>query len=1137
MYATSEEYFRDCNLMDIRLQSSIGFTQEDISAISAVQGVDYVMGQKFVDALVLVNGEIEADIDGTQISTRAYGFDPEILSASLNGANDGNYINRFQLLKGRYPTSANECLVDDSKLSTPDSYEIGNTIKLTDEQSDSVSGLGITEFTIVGIIRTPYYISYERGNTTIGSGKIGTYIYIPNDAFSADYYSEIYATVDGASQLDPYSEEYEDSINTVIENIRQISAERITSRITVLKPQLESTIIDAQTKIDTSTSEVKDALIEIDDTIEQLENLTTNGETLIAQAEADFNTKFANATSEYNSNYDEYNAAIKEYSEKRLEYEQKNDEYLEKSAALTSAQKAYDSVYSEWQNANNQIASAEQTITTTQSLISAGETILQQLQDSQTSSASDEQLQSIITMMQTTYPDLYNSVKALTTAGLATEIAAGLEPYIDDQKTILATQQALLEEKKAQLATLETQLTSYKASLEAAASELTAAKSELNKAETDLNEFYTQLVNGGYQLETGELELQIAKMTAESELNTLKESVASAPSNLAIAKEKREEIIATLDSELLKAENDLQEAKKLYSKLSSVSWNFYTRDDSPGYKSFGQSVENISVLSNIFPVFFFALASLVCLITMKRFIEEDRTLVGTYKALGYSSTAIILKYVIYAFSACIFGTLLGILSGIFIFPYAIDSAYSIIYTLPSLKYSVPVKTCLLGFVISLLCTGISTAIALMKELSLDPSKLMRPKAPKNGKRVLFEKAQFIWGKMNFSAKVTARNLARNKTRSVMTVLGVAGCTAMLLASLGMYDSIKAITEKQFNEDPISKYDFQVLFSEAQSTESYEYNKISSDARVEDTLLVSIKSMSGLSVNSDNTLDVYLFVPESNENLNNFIDLRTHSDGEQISLINNGVVITEKLADSLDIKIGDQITLKDSENKKYSFTVSAIAENYVFNYVYCPSLLYEQVAGVSPSFTYAIAKVGAAYKNSNGTVQSTAKSLMITDFTKTSGITGLSFTEETTDSISKVADTLSIVILIFFFTSLILAFVVLYNISNISIIERNRELATLKVLGFIDNEIRSYVYRETVINSVVGIILGLLMGIGLHKLLITFTAIDTVMYGTEIEPTSFLMSTAISVLIIAFVSIVLNKKIMRIDMVSSLKSVE
>lgn len=1137
MYATSEEYFKDCNLMDIRLQSSIGFTDDDIKAIAAVDGIDYVMGQKFADALILVNGEIEADIDGTQISTRAYGFNPVILSAALKGANDGNYINRFQLLKGRFPTAANECLVDESQLSTPESFTIGNTITLTGERSSAVSGLGITEFIIVGIIRTPYYISYERGNTNIGSGKIGTFIYVPDDAFSSDYYSEIYATVAGASQIDSFTYEYKNLVSPVVENIKRISDARISTRLSTLKPELEKKIVDAQAQIDNSSDEAKNALVEIDSKIEQLQNLVTNGQTLIAQAQAEFDTKFANATTEYNNNYDSYNAAIKEYSLKRIEYEAKNDEYLQKSSELTAAQKAYDTVYSEWQNATAQIASAKQTITTTQSLISAGETVLQQLQDTQTSSASNEQLQSIITMMQTTYPDLYNSVKALTTAGLATEIASGLAPYIDDQKTILAKQQALLEEKNAQLASLETALTEYNTALEKAASELTAAKSQLGKAETDLNEFYTQLVNGGYQLQTGELELQIAKMSAESELNALKENVTSAPTNLAIAKEKREEIVSTLDGELFAAENDLQDAKNLYAKLSSVKWNFYTRDDSPGYKSFGQSVENISVLSDIFPVFFFLLASLVCLITMTRFIEEDRTLVGTYKALGYSSLSIILKYVIYALSACVFGSAVGIASGIYIFPYAIDSAYSIIYTLPALKYSVPVDTCILGFAFSLICTCAATAFALMKELTLNPSKLMRPKTPKAGKRVALEKISSLWNRMNFSAKVTTRNLARNKGRSVMTILGVAGCTAMLLASLGMYDSIQAITENQYKNDPISKYDFQVLFSEEQSASSFEFNKVSSDARVEDAMLFSMKSVTGLSNNSANSIDVYLFIPHSNESLNNFVDLRSRTENSKYHLINNGVIITEKLAETLKLNIGDQIILNDSENRQYSFTVTAISENYVFNYVYCPALLYKQVTGSEPSFTYAIGKVGVTYKTSNGTVQSTTKSLMTTDFTRTSGITGISFTEETTDSISKVAETLSFVILIFFIASLILAFVVLYNISNISIIERNRELATLKVLGFVDNEVRSYIYRETVINSVVGIILGIGMGIGLHKLLIRYTAIDTVMYGMKIEPVSYAMSVAIAILIIVFVSIVLNRKVLKIDMVSSLKSVE
>jgi len=1137
MFSAADKYFTDCNLMDIRLQSSIGFTDKDVSVIRQVEGIEHVMGQKFVDALVLVNGEIESDIDGTQISARAYGFDPQNISAQLKGENDGNYINRIQLLEGRYPTSANECLVDNSKLSTPSSYKIGNTITLTSESGNAPKGLGITEFTIVGIIRTPYYLSYERGNTTIGSGKIGTFIYVPDDAISADYYSEIYATVAGADLLDPYSDEYSELVDSVLDNIRDISTSQIKTRVTELKPRLETEIRDAQLKIDNSSDAAKTALVEIDEKIETLENLVLNGETIVAEAQDRFDEQFASASADYSSNTAEYNAAIKEYSIKRLEYEAKNEEFLQKSADLTSAQKAYDTLYSQWQTSSAQLENAKQTVTNVQSMITAGEAVLEQLQDAQTGAYSNEQIQAVIGMMQTTYPDLYNSVKALTSAGLAGEIATSLKPYIDQQKTTLAQQQTIINEKQTQLDNLSVALDEYSTKLDEAASELTKAKSELNKAETDLNEYYTQLVNGGYQLQTGELELQIARMTAESELNTLKENVASANTNLAVAKSKREEIISKLDSGLLEAENSLQEAKELYAKLDSTKWTFNSRQDTPGFSGFGDSVSNIDVLANIFPIFFFVISSLVCLITMTRLIEEDRTLVGTYKALGYSSVSIILKYVIYALTACIFGSALGIASGIYIFPYAIDSAYSIIYTLPSISYDVPVRTCIIGFGISLACTCIATAFALVKELTLNPSKLMRPKAPKSGKRVLLEKIDMLWNRMNFSAKVTARNLARNKSRAIMTILGVAGCTSMLLASLGMYDSIQAITKKQYTDNPVSLYDYQVLFSSAQTEKSYEYGRIEADTRTDASILLSMKSLTGSSDNSDTKMDVYLLVPYSAEELNTFIDLRDRTTGEKYTLGYNGVIITEKLADSLRVKTGDTIKVEDSEGNEHSFTIAAVAENYVFSYIYCSPVMYESVYQEKPQFTYAMGKVIEAYKNESGTVQSTTKSLLTSDFTRISGISGISFTEETTESISQVANALSIVILIFFASSLILAFVVLYNLSNINIIERNRELATLKVLGFVDGEVRSYIYRETVINSLVGIALGIVMGIFLHKALITFTAIDTVMYGQTISWTSYLMAIAISILIIVFVSIVLNRKVLRINMVTSLKSVE
>ena len=1139
MFTTAEKYFIENNLMDIRVQSTAGLTDADVEAIRQIAGVQYVAGQRFTDALVTVNGEIEVDIDGTQISTRAYSISPEKISNYLSGLNDGSYINRPELLKGRYPTSVNECLVDDSELSTPDSFKLGNTISLSGDGNAELTSLNTRDFTIVGVVRSPYYLSFERGNTTIGSGKVGTFIYIPEEAFTTDYYTEIYVTVQGASSLDPYSDEYFAYVQPVADAIGAIAEGQSRLRAQTLKPQLEQTIAEAEEKIESSSSTVSESLKELDETIATLEKLVNDGPGTLAKAQQEFNEKYASAESTLQSGSAEYSAALQTYAQKQQLIIQYQQLYNQKNSELALQKSQYDTVAAQCQTAQNSLDSAKSALSTTQSLIAAGEAVMVQMQDAQQNAYNNEQIQSIIAMMQVTYPDLYNSVRALTATGLAGEVATSLSPYLEQQKATLAQQERTINERQAQLDQLTAALETRKTDLTNATLALAQAKSELDAAESELASVSAELSAAGFDIQSGTLQLQISKMEAENKLNELKSQIATAPENLAKAKAKRAEALESLDSGLLAAEEQLSEARALYSKLDSVTWSVYDRNDTPGYASYGQSVDNIKILSNIFPIFFFLISSMICLTTMTRMVEEDRVLLGTYKALGYTAFSVTMKYVIYSLSACLIGTLIGVALSISVFPYAINSAYSIMYSLPDMTYLFPWQYAACSLLISLSCTTLVTMATIQRELRLRPAVLMRPKAPKVGKRILLEHIAFIWNKLNFSRKVTMRNLFRNKQRFFMTLLGIAGCTALLLASLGMYNSISAIIAKQYRENPISKYDFEVVFNTNQSAESpsYEFTQTKNDARVESALLISMKSMTGSSERSDKTLETYVLVPAVPAELNEYVDLRGRSNGRQFVLDDSGAIITEKLADDTKTDVGEAITFTDGEGHAYSVVVSAIVENYTFHYIYLTPALYEQTTGAPPVYSYAMGKISPSIKTAGDEIVSNAKGLLATDLMKIDGVTAVAYTTDTTNTISQITDALSLVILIFFISALVLAFIVLYNLSNINIIERTRELATLKVLGFVDREISRYIYRENVIISLFGIAAGLALGVGLHSLLIRFTAIDTVMYGQAIEWYSYLIALGITVMIIVSVNLVLHQKLKKVDMVLSLKSVE
>lgn len=1139
MFGTAQKYFTEYNLMDIRIQSAAGLTEADITAIKKLDGVQYAVGQKFTDALVRVNGEIEADIDGTQISTRVYAISPEHISDFLNGVNDGSFINRPQLIEGRYPASVNECLVDASTLSTPESYRIGSTITLETENGTTPSDLSVTSFEIVGIIRSPYYLSFERGNTNIGSGKVGTYIIIPEEAFVSDYYSEIYVNVQGADYFDSYSDEYFEYISPVLENIKAVSKNQVKVRVADLRPQLQNEIAEGEIKIANSSTEVSEQLEELDNTIIQLEELVANGQQMVSDAQKEFDEKFAAAEGTLSNNTAEYYAALQQYSQKEQLYQQNVDLYNAQQLKHTQAKELYDSSYTQYLNGKTAIDSAKQTIATTNSLISAAESTILKIGDLQSGAYSQEQIQSIINMMQITYPELYNAVKALTTQGLATEIAANLQPYLDEQKANLARQEKDLAEKETAIAELGTFLANKEKELTEATLALATAKSQLDAASKELQSASAQLTAYGYNISSGNLQLQIEKIQAEAKLNELKNQVNAAPQNLAIAKEKRAEAEKQLDSGLLAAKKQVADAKNLLEKLDTLTWGVYDRNETPGYASYGQSVKNIEILSNIFPIFFFLISSMICLTTLTRLIEEDRVLIGTYKALGYTKLAIVAKYVAYSLSACIAGTLIGVGLAVYLFPYAINSAYSVMYSLPELVYKYPFGYTVLSLVISLGCTAVVTAIALYRELQTNPAVLMRPKAPTAGKRIFLEKLTFMWSKLSFTAKVTARNLFRNKQRFTMTLFGIAGCTALLIASLGMYNSISAILTKQYGDNAVSKYDFQIVFTEAQSTtsHSYEYNKASSDSRIGSLMLTSMKAMTASSERSDKELDVYTLVPADAAQLNQYITLKNRTSGEIYTLDDTGAVITEKLAKDTKTDIGDTISFTDGDGRTYSVTVSAIVENYTFHYIFMTAKTYKAATGKAPEYFYAVGELSSAFDNIDEETLSNTKGLISTDIMKTEGITAIAFTSDTTESISQITDALSVVIIVFFISALILAFIVLYNLSNINIIERTREIATLKVLGFYDNEVSSYIYRENIFVSVFGMALGIVLGKLLHILLISFTAIDTVMYGQSIAWYSYIAALLITTLIILSVNLLLHKKLKKIDMVLSLKSVE
>ena len=1141
MRATAQKYYSDNNLFDLRIISTLGLTNSDVMSVAEVEGVEYIMPAKFIDALVWVNGEIESDIDGSQISTRAYSIDLEYLSDYKNGVTDGSFINKPTLIDGTYPTKANECLVDASALSTPESFTIGSTIRLEGDGDSIFATLNTNEFKIVGIIRDPYYVSFERGNSLVGSGKIGTYIYIPSEAFDTDYYSELYVKVEDADQYDAYEDEYFEYVSTVADKIEAISADRLSVRATQLNLTLPSEISTGKTELKTMQSEVETKFSDAQTKVDQLKLLATNGDQILAQAQAEYDEQFTDAQ--------------QQLLEGQADYTSKLQSWSETSALVTEANSAWQTAYDQYNaqlteynsylelrnTASAQLSSAQAQVNTLTTVISSVRSVLTSLSALQSQAVSQEQLQGILSILQTAYPELYQSAMTLTAQGTATSAINLIEPILTQKEAELAEAQAELDSKTQVFNAYDTALTEAATLLKQYESQLATYKTYLENANTQLDTAKAELDAYADKLSDGQNTVTLAQIQAQQELYQLETEVANASANLAAAEKELNEAKAEANAEILKAETKIEKAENLLSGISEAKWLIYDRNDTPGYTSLGDTLDSVEILANLFPVFFIIVAAVVCLTTMTRMIADDRTQIGTLKALGYSDLAITLKYAIYALFAAVLGSTIGITLGMLFFPLAIYKAYSIMYDLPALIITFPVGIIIISLIIAAIATVFAAVWACLRELRGEPSHLMRPKPPKSGKHVLLEKIPWFWKNLSFQSKITVRNTFRNMQRCLMTVFGVAGCTGLVLCGFGLYDSVSDIMTRQFEENPISEYDFQIVFSEEQDPSvSTALATISSDSRVDSAMLVSMQSMTGSSERVEKDYDVYVFVPQAADRLGNYINLIDPDTGLELSLDDRGAIITEKFAKDTKTDVGDTITVTDADGNDYEIRVAGIVENYTFHYIYLSRTAYGAIFGKDASFTYAMGTLTNKVKTEAANAVSgsvTDKTLLATDLMKNDFINAVSYKTDTMDSFTEIIDALSFIIIVFIAAAAVLAFVVLYNLSNMNIQERKREIATLKVLGFYDNEVSSYIFKENIILTAIGLVVGLGVGIVLHILIVENIEIDTVMFGRDIKFISFVYAAAATIAFSLIVNLVMGRKLKNTMPAESLKSIE
>ncbi|MEG2499761.1 MAG: FtsX-like permease family protein [Oscillospiraceae bacterium] len=1045
MRYSGDKYFDETNLADLRVISTLGLTDADAKAIGETEGIDEVMPSYTADLLMHTSG-------GENVVARVHSMP----FSEIAKENPKNYLNRFVLAEGRMPQNKTECVVERSPINGI-AINLGDTLTATAENKDLDKTLSQTKFTVVGVVESSYYFSFERETAHVGNGQINVVAYFANDSFAMEQYSEIYATIKDAKALNSLSSKYTQVKDSLVASLEDIAPERNEIRLEEVKIKANETLADARNEYN---EEKADAEKKLADAAKEIQD----GEEEIADAK----TELADAA--------------KKIQDGEAELLKQRKDFV---WTIEQSQNEIDSGTQKLKDAKAQVEDNEKLYAQTAAQLAQSEAQLAQLTAAR------------------------QAADALYAQNPTPENAAAAQ-YLKQQE----------EDALAQLAGGKAQLSAFRAQLDGAKAEIDANISNLDNAQVQLS---NGLAAGNYALDDAEQKL----VDGRRELAKGKKELADAEIEIADGKKEYTDKKAEADEKLADADKKIKDAQKDIDALELPEWYVLGRESITSFSSFDSNISKVEAIARVFPIFFFLVAALVALTTMTRMVEEERLQIGTLKALGYSKGTIAFKYSLYAFLASAFGSLAGLLIGFNLFPRVIWNAYSMMYNLPPLTCQFNVKYAVLASCIAIACTMLATANACWSSLHETPARLMLPRTPKAGKRILLEHIPFIWKRMKFTHKVTARNLFLYKKRFFMTVIGIAGCTALLVTGFGLRDSISDIIGKQFSE--IFKYNLVISAKDEAAVNSPELQKIlTNQNEIASSLAVhqekSTNNYGGVSTS------VYIVVPEDLNRLDGFVSLHERRGNKQpVPLGEKGVVLSEKLAARADVEVGDEITVANNDKENAQFTVTGIAENYVENYVYMSAMEYERGYGAKPDFTLLYANTAQSGAEEQSVL---AEQLLLCE-----DINNISFVSDLRRSFDDMLKNITYVVYVLIASAAVLAFVVLYNLTNININERQKEIATIKVLGFFDREVSAYVYRESVMLSIIGTALGLVLGVFLHMFVIRTAEVDVVMFGREIKVISFVISAALTLLFSAIVNLVMNKKLRNISMVESMKAPE
>ena len=1113
MRLAGDEYYDGTSLADVRVVSTIGFDEAQIDALRDVEGVSAVMPAREADAISELDGVQytlcfqSLDVDAAQASTCDDGFTVQ--------SSDGSYLNRPVLKSGTWPTKSDECLLSSDTVWQTDVH-IGDKVRLIEGTQDLDDSFAEREFTVVGFVNSSYYTcSTNVGSTSLGSGRLTSFVFVPDSAFADDYpITEAFIAVDGARDLPWASDAYQAKVDEVANRIDAIADDLKASRIEGLQADAQATLDEKRAEYEQKKA---DALAQFDDGQATLDDSKAQLDSAAAELESAKAT-IAQSESQLASGRAQYESGVAELADQRSQAQ----------AALAQAQASIDEGWAKYH-------AAMQTREMLNNKLSEAQKGLDQVNDGLA------QVAARIEQAQRAIDELQAQIDALNPADPTHEETkakkAALEQQLAQAKAALSQlqqQQVQLKSQKTEIeagiAQIDTETAGVPEQLAAGEQELAAQKAAANQGfasgQASLDAAAAQLAQGQAQLDEGLAQLKSGQAEYADGLSQWENGAAELADKRAQA-----------EAEFADAEAQLADAQAEVDDIATMDADVYALDlkKNIGAESFRSDAGRIDQIAQVFPLLFFLVAALVSLTTMTRMVDEERVLIGTFKALGYSNGRIASKYLVYAMVASGVGSIVGIVLLSQFLPWFIMNAYAIIYVVPCRPTPIDPALFLLAAGLSVGITVAATLFAAMATLREKPAALMLPRAPKAGKRILLERIRPLWSRMSFSWKVTARNLFRYKRRFFMAIIGIAGCTGLLLTGLGLQNAINDIIDKQYGE----LYHYNAIVRMDSDVADAEKNAVAKRVEADSEgpkawVLTENKIVRTPGASDDIDQRVELNVPQDTQEFGNFNTLRTRVGHKPLAIDDEGVLISEKLATKLGVSVGDSIAIYDEDaignamGEGREVRVSGIMENYVAQYVLMSPALYESTMGEAPSYATLLANVAEG---------DDVREVFSDDVLAMDGVKTVTYNDETINSYRSMLKSVDSVVVVLVVAAALLAFVVLYNLTNINITERVREIATLKVLGFTPHEVNAYIYRETMLLSLIGAFVGLFLGIAMEGYVVITAEVDQVMFGREIHTLSFIIAFALTMLFSVIVTLAMKFKLKKIDMVESLKSVD